>query len=195
VLLALEFTDDVDPTALATVALALVTLGTLLLLLKSLAYTRRALQQTREDVDLSRREVEEAHRPVVVPVIDSTRRLRPDHPDSPSTLPQVVVHGVIWVPIENIGSGPALSIEASLDLAAAGLVRAVGDEGMSGAITGLGVNHRLPVEFPADGLGTVPDFEITIAYRDVAGRLWQTRARYMAGQHRYYDISVASAGR
>ena len=80
-LLALEFTDDVDPTALATVALALATLGTLLLLMRSLVYTRRALAQTREDVELSRREVEEAHRPVIVPVIDATRKLRPDRPD------------------------------------------------------------------------------------------------------------------
>ena len=41
--------------------------------------------------------------------------------------------GVLWVPIENIGSGPALSIEVSLDVAAAALVKAVGDEGVSGA--------------------------------------------------------------
>ena len=51
------------------------------------------------------------------------------------------------------------------------------------------------MEFPANGLDAVPDFMMTIGYVDVAGKSWQTRARYVAAQRRYEDISVTAAER
>jgi hypothetical protein len=65
----LEFTDEVDPTAPATLALAMVTVGSVVL-------AWRALRQTRDEISLSRREVEEAHRPVLTPAVDATKTLR-----------------------------------------------------------------------------------------------------------------------
>jgi len=192
VLLGLVFTDEVDPTALATLALALVTVGTLLLTMRSLRYTKHALQQTREEVELSRREVEEAHRPVIVPIVDATRKIKPNRPDSPSTGPQLMSQGLLWVPIENIGSGPALSIEVSVQLASPSSTQVLGDESVTGAIAGLGVDHRLPVEIRADSVTNVSDFRITIDYRDVAEKPWKTQARYLASRNRYEDIVITS---
>jgi hypothetical protein len=192
-LLALVFTEEVDPTALATFALAVATLLTVLLTTRSLSYTKRALTQAGDQVDLSRREVEEAHRPVLVPVVDATRKLRPDRPDSPSTGPYVFSQGVLWVPIENIGSGPALSIELTIALPAEAPVSAVGDEGVTGAIAGLGADHRLPVEIRTGGLTTLADFGLTIFYRDVAGKRWKTTATFLANDRRFADISVREA--
>jgi hypothetical protein len=160
-LIALVFTEEVDPTALATFALAVATLATVVLALRSLSYTKRALAQADDQVDLSRREVEEAHRPVLVPVVDATRKLRPDRPDSPSTSPYVLSRGILWVPIENIGSGPALSIEISVALSDETAL-AVGDERTGGAIAGLGAGHRLPVEIRAGGLMALTNFGLTI---------------------------------
>ncbi len=112
----IEITDDIDPTALATFVLALATFGALFVAIRSLRYTEDALTQTQEEVELSRREVEEAHRPVVVPIVDATRKIRPDRPDSPLMGPQIMLEGILWVPIQNIGSGPALSIDVEIAL-------------------------------------------------------------------------------
>jgi hypothetical protein len=179
VLFALELTDDVDPTAIATVLLALVTLASVLL-------TMRSLRQTHEEVELSRREVEEAHRPVVVPVIDATRKLRPERSDSPPVGPHIMSNGVLWVPIENIGAGPALDVEVSLELP--GVVE--GQPVVSGAATGLGVDRVLAVEVRSDHLTRVSDFAIVVTYGDVAGKRWRTDAGYVASDRRYDDISI-----
>lgn len=189
----LVFTEEVDPTALATVVLAIATLGTVLVTLRSLKYTKRALAQTRDEVDISRREIEEAHRPVLVPVVDATRKLRPDQPGSPSAAPSVISRGVLWIPIENIGSGPALSIDVALVLPSEEAASAVGNESVTGAIAGLGADHHLPVEIRVAELTAASDFVLTILYRDVAGKRWRTVASYVANDRRYVDISVVEA--
>ena len=66
--LALTFTGDVDPTALATFVLAVITLV-------SVIVGGLALRKAQNEIDPSRREVEEAHRPVLIPVIDETQSL------------------------------------------------------------------------------------------------------------------------
>jgi hypothetical protein len=180
VLFGLEFTDNVDPTAVATLALALMTFGLVLV-------TMWSLRQTREEVELSRREVEEAHRPVLVPIIDATRKMKPDRPDSPSVGPQLMSQGVLWVPLENIGSGPALDIEVSLQLT--DLAEVSGDR-TAGALAGLGADRLLPVAIHDERLTKVSDFKITITYEDVAGKKWRTRAGYAASRGRYEGILI-----
>jgi hypothetical protein len=108
--LGLHFTNTVDPAALVTLVLATAAIIGLIL-------TRRSLNQTQEEIALSRKEVQEAHRPVVVPVLiprapetASTRSSRHTLPCRPS----VVDAGVLAVPLQNIGSGPALNVEASM---------------------------------------------------------------------------------
>jgi hypothetical protein len=192
-LLGLVFTDEVDPTALATFALAFATVATVILTMRSLRYTRHALEQTREEVKLSQRQVEEGHRPVVVPLLDATRRIKPSRPDSPSMGPQLMSSGLLWVPIENIGSGPALSIEVSLKLTSSSGAEVVGDNDTGGAIAGLGVDHLIAVEFHVSGLTSVSDFRMSIDYRDVAGKLWKTQARYAAMSNRYEEIAISSS--
>lgn len=72
-------------------------------------------------------------------------------------------------------------------------VSAVGDERATGAIAGLGADHRLPAEIRVAELTAVSDFALTILYRDVAGKCWQTTASYLAEDRRYVDISVIEA--
>jgi hypothetical protein len=68
-----------DWTAVGTLALALATLVSLFFGRRSLRQNQEQikqgqeqLEQTQREIELSRKEVEEAHRPVVVPVVDST---------------------------------------------------------------------------------------------------------------------------
>ena len=64
----LELSDNVHPTAVATLALAV-------LMLAEVVIGRRTLRQTQSEIELPRREVEEAHRPVVVPFNEFLSRL------------------------------------------------------------------------------------------------------------------------
>lgn len=183
-MLAIEFTDDVDPTGLATLALALITLVALL-------YTRRALKQTKEEIDLSRREVEEAHRPVVVPVVDRSRTLTVPGFSRPIG-PLLIETGSLLVPLENIGSGPALDVEVTITLLTeAGDISGANDAQQTvGAVAGLGVGGLVPVEVGVPALGGVPSFEARITYRDVAGKEWLTVSRYMVPRARYEDLAI-----
>jgi hypothetical protein len=188
----LTFTGEVDPTALATLVLAFTTVGSLLLTVRSLRYTKDALDQARDDVELARRQVEEAHRPVVVPIIDTTRKLRPDRSDSPTVGPQLMVNAAFWVPVENIGPGPALDVQISIEFPrSAAEPPTTGEVTATGAIAGLGADRLLPVEIHGYSMTGVTDFQVTIIYRDVAGKSWQTTAEYAAQHGRYERISIS----
>jgi hypothetical protein len=173
-----RFIETVDPTAVATVLLALVTAISLLLTARSLRYTKTALQQTQE-------EIEESHRPVLVPVVDATQRLNPDRADSPTLGPHLVSRGRIWIPLENIGSGPALDIGVSLAFSEGG-----GEPTQVGAVAGLGAERLLPVEVRAPDITHLQPFAITVDYRDVSGKPWRTTARFAESRRRYESISI-----
>lgn len=140
-LFGVEFTDDVDPTALATFILAAITLATVLV-------GGIALRRTRSEIDLSRREVEEAHRPVLIPIIDATQELHLwDATTKHPVRPFFREASRVVVPIKNIGSGPALDITASLTPRndAGEFSEAWGDKKHTSNLVGLGVS-----EFDAD---------------------------------------------
>src|SRR5713226_4470511 len=143
---AIEFTDDVDPTALATVFLGLVTVV-------SLFFTRRSLLQTREEIDLSRREVQEAHRPVVTPLVDPARMFTPYGSEPIPIGPQLVRQGVLYVPLENVGMGPALSVTAQLTLLTDdGQVSGANEGGdQPGLAAGIGAGAMTPLEMRVPG--------------------------------------------
>jgi len=182
--LAIEISDDVDPTALATVALAILNVAILW-------FTRGALKQTREEIGLSRQEVEEAHRPVLVPVLDNTRqmtlpdgRIGPAEPTAPGNR--------IFVPVENIGSGPALGVEMGLTYRADTIAEAHRGEHKMMA-PGVGIGHLASLELPLVAAPRGP-FDLRLSYRDVAGKRWVTTARFEVGMaNRYEDVSIKTA--
>ena len=101
------FNGTWDWTAIGTLALAVVTLAAVIV-------AAIALRQTRAAIALSQKEVQEAHRPVVVPVVGE----REVGTASRSMLPvgPKVRDGLVVIPVQNIGVGPALHVEASLKL-------------------------------------------------------------------------------
>jgi hypothetical protein len=112
------FHNVFDWTAVGTLALALATLILATATLWAVYLTRRSLSQTQEEIALSRREVEEAHRPVIVPLADPRliRMAGATSMGKPAAQPAVHTTGQLTVPIENIGTGPALRVEASIEL-------------------------------------------------------------------------------
>jgi hypothetical protein len=170
------FHNTLDWTAVGTLALALVT--AVALLVGSLS-----LRQTKSELALSRREVEEAHRPVVVPVRD------------PPNEPRIGNQGFLDLPVQNIGTGPALRVEVSVFLRTAGAV--LTDEPPNlhplGSVAGIAVAQmawcfgRIQ---PAGGLG---DFHFFITFEDVSGKEWLTVGRLNAALSRFDDVRVSLA--
>src|ERR1700680_4128893 len=101
------FNGTWDWTAIGTLALAFVTLLLASATFWMVKLTRGSLAQTKDEIALSRREVEEAHRPVLVPVVDTTSYidLGADGANR-ERRPQLEPGGRLFVPVENIGSGP-----------------------------------------------------------------------------------------
>jgi hypothetical protein len=168
VVFGLEFSDNVDPTALATVALALLTFVTVVA-------GGLALRRTRTEIDLSRSEVEQAHRPVLIPVLDEHQGT--DLHDAITTYqvkPIALERDRLVLPIKNIGSGPALDITVSvLPVTPSGTVFSWGT--VDATLVGLAVSEMFPVTLRIPGLTqltSVPSFELTVRYLDGAGKPW-----------------------
>jgi hypothetical protein len=194
VIVGLEFNDTFDLTAIGTLALAAVTFVALVI-------AARALKQTKAEIQVSRREVEEAHRPVVVPVADNRRMEFAGEelsyaPARPRFRPQR--KSVMVVPVENIGTGPGLQIEAQAELLTADGERAghggepVGSTGnLALAASALGL---VEIDTPRWTEGAC--FALIVTYGDVAKARWRTTARYLidAAEHRaegrYVDLDI-----
>lgn len=173
-LLALEFTDTIDPATVATFVLAAVAIVGLVL-------TRRSLKQTQDEIDLSRREVEEAHRPVVVP--------------TPAARPVVPTTGSLTVPVANVGMGPALAIEATATLldSEGNPSAASSGEQTSALIAGLAAGDTTILEIRRSRWTTGVSFELTVVYGDVAGKRWRTVGRCVNDRERYEGVTVGRA--
>jgi hypothetical protein len=190
-MLALEFNDTFDLTAIGTLALAVATFV-------SLHFARRALKQTQREIELSRHEVEEAHRPVVVPIADSTARMDVHIAKAPlEKQPQLLERGRLFVPVRNIGAGPALNVEVSiahLDDAGAAGARPGQAHGRS---AGLGPDRTIPLLIVLHGLSNgdepAPSFALFIDYDDVAGKSWRTNAIYLGGGIQHFDAITFEA--
>lgn len=183
----LAFAGNWDATAVGTLTLAIVT-GV------SLVIAWGSLKQTQDEIELSRREVEEAHRPVLVPLAD----LRPldvvpiGLAERQAARPTFLGEGQLLVPIENIGTGPALRVNASVQMRnPQGGPTGVGTSGMRPAVlAGIKTSGVVAPIVKIQGLGEVPGFQLTVTYEDVAGKSWITQALYIVTEGRYTDVTV-----
>jgi hypothetical protein len=96
------------------------------------------------------------------------------------------------VPIENIGSGPALSVEMGLTYRPD--MVAEGHRGEHTMMTpGRGIGHLASLELPLVAAPGGP-FDLRLSYRDVAGKRWVTTARFEVGMaNRYEDVLIQTA--
>jgi hypothetical protein len=186
-----SFNGTWDWTAVGTLALAAVTLALAAATFWMVKLTRSVLTQNRDEIALSRREVDEAHRPVLVPLSDS----RPTDilgVGRTSARPAVPSENQLAIPIENIGTGPALRIETTVELLnEEGDRSAAGTGGVTLAlIAGIKASGSVVPIVGVHGLRDVPGFWLTLTYEDVAGKGWITKARYIKTRDRYEDLTV-----
>jgi hypothetical protein len=184
------FNGTWDWTAVGTLALAVVTLAAVIIGTVS-------LRQTRKAIALSREEVEEAHRPVVVPVIvprplgaasvSSSRGTVP-------TRPSVIAEGLLAVPVQNIGSGPALNITATVKQLTADHEpwRGPFEPQTPGTAAGIGRDQIIRIVIRVHGWEERWSFELTITYEDVAGKKWSTVGRYIANNEQYLGVAITA---
>jgi hypothetical protein len=86
------------------------------------------------------------------------------------------------VPIEYIGSGPALDLHVFVTPRDenGGVSPPWGEVKHAGAASGLAVAKTMPVEVRAWGLGGLRSFDVWMTYFDLAGKEWVTSAKYLA---------------
>lgn len=190
-LLALSSTGAIELTAYATLGLAVVTGALAAATFWMVKLTRRALGQSQDEIAVSRREVEEAHRPVVVPLQDGRRiDFIPQEGDGVRTeaarpsLGGSLGNPTLRIPVENVGTGPAIHIEAAIELSGSSSLRA--------AITALRADGRTVVEVESgqkDDL-RLPDYWLTLTYEDVAQKGWITKAHFVGSEDRYTDLTI-----
>lgn len=149
-----------------------------------------ALRQTRADIALSRKEVEEAHRPVLAPIVDTTAQMDLGADGKTEKLP-VLAHGRLYVPVRNIGAGPALEIEALIEMLDDAKPAAEVSSGLKAAkVAGLGVTRSLPMLVETPGWTKIPSFVLSVVYRDVAKKGWRTKCIFDHHTGRYEEITI-----
>jgi len=175
----LHFTNEVDLTGLATLALALATAALA-------SWTAVAVRQ-------GKTQIERTSRPVLVPVVDRARSFVPwgsaGFPLEPTPDPRGVRY---YVPVCNVGMGPALQVTGTLSF---------GDRHGNPSTHGIettcnvkaaGIAHNEPfaiLVFPSKP-ATATGLALTVEYEDVAGRRWSTIARYDLDDRAYHDVTI-----
>ena len=91
--------------------------------------------------------------------------------------------GLLIVPIQNIGSGPALRVETTIKglNPEGGWSGAFGPPKTTGAMPGIGASGAVSTDLEIDAgkLGDVPGFELVLRYDDVAAKPWRTLVRWV----------------
>lgn len=188
-MLAITVTTAAVWTAIGTLALAVATFVSLFFARSALKKTQdqielgqQQLAQTQREIELSRSEVEEAHRPVVVPVVDKTFvDLGAD--GQPEKRPQVLRDGKLLVHVENVGPGPALNVEAWASLLDEAGHPSTGSSGpqVSARVAGIGPHADTPLLIQVHNWTGTPNFSLRVDYEDVASNGWRTDSVFVAG--------------
>ena len=192
----LHFNHTWDLTAAGTLALAGATFVSLFFARNALKKTQAQielgqaqLKQTQQEIALSRKEVEQAHRPVLVPVAD-TNQEKSGH--TMRSGPQVLLGDVLGVPVQNIGSGPALRIEAIVEPINPIEGGPWGGLPTARIVPGIGVSEPFLLEFTFRGIGEVPSFNLALTYEDVAGSRWTTTGHWMRQPGVYTELAITA---
>jgi hypothetical protein len=99
----------------------------------------------------------------------------------------------LYVPVRNVGMGPALHMSASVEMRDAG-----------GAPSSSGIESTFPTRVAAVGhgdpfevinflvppYGGLTGFELSVSYEDVAGKRWRTVALYSHDDREYVNVAV-----
>lgn len=184
------FDGTLDWTAVGTLALAIATFV-------SLVFGRKSLRHGQHAIELSRRQVEEAHRPVVVPVIIPRQPATASVSSSRHTLPNgpcVIEPGVLVIPVQNIGAGPALTVAAAIKPldAEANPHTDLAEFQAPGMVAGIGKDQTIPIEIRAHGWEQLWGFDLTLTYEDVAEKKWSTVSRYHVDEGRYGGVTITA---
>jgi hypothetical protein len=119
-------------------------------------------------------EIEEAHRPLVVPLDARAKDCAGPHGSGHSTLE---------IPLENIGTGPALHLVAKV------MGAAVTQDGSSAPIGGLRTGARESVDVDVQP-SEPPEYVLLLTYKDVAGKHLSTTAQYKGGVFESVTLST-----
>lgn len=145
------------------------------------------LAQTQSEIELSRREVEEAHRPVVVPLVDHGRHVTIANGEDVPVRPCIPRSGLLIIPVKNFGPGPALRAEVTIQYTPDDETAPL-EVGI--IATAIGVEELSPLEIEVPDMDIVPVFGLGIVYDDVAGKGWWTFTRWLPDLGRYENVAI-----
>lgn len=158
--------------------------------------TRDLAAETRNGIAVSTTQFRQERMPVVMPIAvvsDNASELQMKLP-YPRSLDQDKVEVRIFIPIENVGAGPALDIRASLYWLDQNGARSVSStqpfETRKAALPALGPGHEQVLTADFRGLAIAPmmAFRLTISYRDGAGGDYEVEATFYPKTKSYGPI-------
>lgn len=169
-----------DLTAISTLVLATATFVSLFFARRQIRLGQEQLKQTQEEIALSRTEVEEAHKPVVVPYVD------------PTTGPFSNKHGLLCIPVQNVGSGPALRVQASVTLVTAQdvLMGTPCGPHIAGSAAAIAESQMVWIDSQIRIWGHLKEFEMSVTYEDLAEKKWRTVGRWHPARRHYEDMTI-----
>jgi hypothetical protein len=154
--------------------------------------SRQSALSSREQVRLARAQVQNAHRPVLVPVHGNIKvpfrggeihAHSPHHVENPPDREDLPGYSALMLPVENIGAGPALSVQGSCQTP-----RGQGfTEHHTGGIA-VGGRDVVTFESDKDSLGYTGNdhaLEFGVEYEDVTGKWYRTLIHYTIGGNAY----------
>ncbi len=161
----ISLSGDLDLTGIATAVLALATAGLA-------GWTRASVREVREEGRRGRR-------PVLVPFDP----------------PEIGNDGSLVIGVKNVGSGPAMGIEAVVVFGDQDGYRSTQNTAFPrarGMLAAVGAGEpALPVTIPNVNVGSLTGFRLTLYCQDLAGAHWWTQKRYSRRDEAYLDIPGA----
>lgn len=160
---------------------------------KQIDINQEQIRLTQEEIQLNRGEVVQAHRPVLVPRAYQTTYATYQQPGASAPTSEG-----IRIMVQNIGSGPALKVTATIQFCEpdGSLTEGWGSSPFSGTYPAVGVRLQRIVPIEVRSLGDLRVFRVELSYEDVAAALWTTTAVFLTeraanGDARYIDVTFS----